>query len=486
MTYSCAVPISRKISQILKVLRLTREAGPSSLEALAGARREAVNQVATELGIDRRSVADKCWRGLQTPPGEDFHIGDFDALAWGWLSVGDVALQRRCLVKAAHEEDRSEVAAFFGSDDQGEQVSDAVTGRQIVDHVLTHLTAEGLHFEREQVADFYLCLRTKPFVLLAGISGTGKSLLPRRFAKACGFGCAIVPVRPDWSDPSDLVGYRNLQDQFVPGGLIGPLLDALETPHVPRMVVLDEMNLARVEHYFADLLSVMETREHGAGGVSTEPLLELAPKAHLAGDPDLRTRLQAALERTGGRLPMPANLSMVGTVNMDESTHPFSRKVLDRAMTMEFAEVDLRRVTAPSRAEQATLAVPASALAADRLSLAEIWDGCHDSVRSSVDALVDLNEPLKKASLHVGYRVRDEVGLYVHHNAVQDLIDHKDALDLALHHKVLPRVFGGDEIEPVLSGLLTRCQQRGFERCAVKLDAMQQRLTDSGYTSFWA
>ena len=80
----------------------------------------------------------------------------------------------------------------------------ATTGKKVVEHVHASLEAEGLNFSFEQVADFYLSLRTKPFVLLAGVSGTGKSILARRFADACGFPAALIPVRPDWSDPSEL------------------------------------------------------------------------------------------------------------------------------------------------------------------------------------------------------------------------------------------------------------------------------------------
>jgi 5-methylcytosine-specific restriction protein B len=354
---------------------------------------------------------------------------------------------------------------------------------EIVDHVIATLQAEGLHFTHEQVADFYLCLKTKPFVLLAGISGTGKTLLPRRFAKACGFTPDLISVRPDWSDPSDLLGYRNLQGQYVPGALIPPLIRAWQYTENPVFVILDEMNLARVEHYFADVLSVLETRERLDGVVRTTPLLRLDPEVDVLGDPALTGALRALLAGHSGALGIPPNLTFIGTVNMDESTHPFSKKVLDRAMTMEFTEVDL---SLPPGAGQAPTArtIASETLAADVLSLAEIWSA--DGFREALATLSAINEVLKLRSLHVGYRVRDELCIYLHNSRRAGLLDETTALDLAIHHKVLPRVQGGDEVEEILSRLLALCEARSLTRCCAKLKEMQERLKDSSYTSFWS
>jgi hypothetical protein len=366
----------------------------------------------------------------------------------------------------------------------GYEPSRALSGQAIVDHVWHSLTAEGLDFSKEQVADFYLAVRTKPFVLLAGISGTGKSILPRRFAAACSFPAELIAVRPDWSDPSELLGYRDLEGAFVPGRLIAHLVAAAERPDRPYFVILDEMNLARVEHYFADLLSVMETRRIDGGRVVMGTLdLDIGPETNFRCDSQFAARLKS-LRRDRG-LAVPANLCVVGTVNMDESTHPFSKKVLDRAMTLEFVTVDLRAV--PVREKPPTpMSLGSGDLDASHLSLSQVYAGREALFRPAIDLLVELNVILARASMQVGYRTRDEVCIFLFHNAQQALLDTQVALDLAVYHKVLPRLQGGEDVRDLLEAVQKLLSSRGLSRCVKKLDEMQQRLARAGFTAFWA
>lgn len=358
------------------------------------------------------------------------------------------------------------------------------SGREIVDHVHRTLTASGLTFTREQIADFYLSLRTKPFVLLAGISGTGKSLLPRRFARACGFPCDLIPVRPDWSDPGDLLGYRNLKDAFVPGRLLPVIVRAWSQPDRPHFVVLDEMNLARVEHYFADVLSLLETRTRRDGRIETDDLLKLDPDGLIQGEASEREALQAQLRR--GPIRIPSNLCFIGTVNMDESTHPFSRKVLDRAMTLEFNEVDLNNIQAMTGDPPVPLDVPETSLLADRLGLAEVWTGNEEHFFPAIGLLTELNKTLRLCNSQVGFRVRDEICIYLHHARMQDLLPPHAALDLAIHHKILPRLQGGVELTEPLRLVREVLTRHALGRCLQKIDEMEQRLRDTSYTAFWS
>lgn len=491
------MPSSLRIQQIVEVLQFIRAATPQDLSEVSTTRRRATTTIAERRGVDERTISDKCWRGLKLVT-----IEEFDRLVWSWLQGANDSLRQRldeCASSRSLVEDREAISAFFAGArptiaPSAPVARASMAGKALVDHVVRSLTAEGLYFTYEQVADFYLSVRTKPFVLLAGISGTGKSLLPRRFAECCQFSCSTIPVRPDWSDPSDLLGYRNLQGAFVPGRLVEVIVDAWQNLDKPAFVVLDEMNLARVEHYLADFLSVIETRtrESENDTIVTDPVLRLSPESAIVGDESFVRSLRLLLG-ADGRLGFPPNLTVIGTVNMDESTHPFSKKVLDRAMTIELMDIDLLRIETRRDVPEPSQSPSATCLSASRLSLAEVWaperpgastQNAH--LREGVQTLVDLNNALKLCSMQVGYRVRDELCIYLHHNADQRILEPSTALDLAVHHKVLPRLAGGEELRPVLEKVSEELRARRLPRSREKVRQMIQRLDDSGYTAFWS
>ncbi len=373
-----------------------------------------------------------------------------------------------------------------------------------VGELVAAVAARGFVFEPWQVASYVTALRTKPFVILAGVSGTGKSRLPSLVTEATGGVAHLVPVRPDWTDSSEVLGYTDLQGRFRPGPLIEIAREAASSPETHVVCVLDEMNLARVEHYFAEVLSRVESRDEGGGG----PLLARAPGAR-----------DAAWSEVG----LPPNLAVVGTVNMDESTHGFSRKVLDRAFTIELSDVDLSRVE-PAGASAPARPWPASAWAprAHRLGqLAALSDEERGDVERTIAALTELNGHLTRASLQVGYRTRDEVALFllgareVASSFVTREGEAVDPLDLAVQMKVLPRIAGGsgavrrivlatlgwasrgkpfsreEDADATLDawvaagrpGAIARAR---YPRTAARLCLMWERLLDEGFTSFWA
>ncbi|WP_298846007.1 DUF2357 domain-containing protein [Clostridium sp.] len=141
----------------------------------------------------------------------------------------------------------------------------------------------------------------------------------------------LVSVRPDWSDATDLLGYRNIENKFVPGIIIDAAYEAMKNIDKPYFLCLDEMNLVRVEYYFSDILSSMETRNIKDDEIITQRLLS---RAQFGKD-------ERAYDKYGD-VYIPQNLYIIGTVNMDETTFSFSKKVLDRANTIEFNKVDLR------------------------------------------------------------------------------------------------------------------------------------------------
>ncbi|MEW6458660.1 MAG: AAA family ATPase [Bacillota bacterium] len=306
---------------------------------------------------------------------------------------------------------------------------------QLLRLIHEYVIARGFYFTLPQIAAFYCALRTKPFVILAGISGTGKTRLPRLFAEAIGAKFRLEAVRPDWADSADLIGYRDLKERFRPGRLLAFARQATESPTVPHFFILDEMNLARVEHYLADVLSKIESRRREGDVVVTDRLV--APE-ELSNDPE------AEIWREIG---LPENLFIIGTVNMDETTHGFSRKVLDRAFTLEFSEVDLSFFgpeSAPETAtEQATNGL--NILKPLALTPASLTSRRHLETRNRlVQLLSRINTSLEKAQLQVGYRVRDEACLFAcHASEVSDIFPMDQALDYVLCAKILPRIHGG-------------------------------------------
>lgn len=347
--------------------------------------------------------------------------------------------------------------------------------------ILDFLQARGFTFEPWQIAAFVAAVRAKPFVILAGISGTGKTRLPVLVAEATDGRARVMPVRPDWTDGSDLLGFERLNTTFRPGPLLEAARVAALDPDRQYFFVLDEMNIARVEYYLAEVLSRIEQSGDGTAPYSTPPLLSTAALADGI---------------NWSEVGLPPNLCLVGSVNMDETTFGFSRKVLDRAFVIEFSEVNLRAlpqvVTAPT-------AVWSSAdWRGGASKLAEHPESRSEELQAVVEVLVEVNEILQTAQLQFGYRVRDEICLFW--LAARDLSEQfvtssgtqVDPLDIVIAMKVLPRVQGGGAaVGRVLEALQSWAtgqssdHGRAYPFVADRVALMQARLAESGFTSYW-
>lgn len=372
--------------------------------------------------------------------------------------------------------------------------------KAIVDHAHQYMASKGFQYQQEEVANFYLALKTKPFVILAGISGTGKSQLPKQFAAAIGMEeeqVNLIPVRPDWTDGSELLGYTGLDDKFKPQSLTLAIKRATKNPDKPFFFILDEMNLARVEHYFSDFLSVIETRkwsEDGTRGITTQELLRTEV---------LQTAENAEEFR---HLRWPDNLYLVGTVNMDETTHAFSRKVLDRANSIEMNEVDLEWMQSTNETTLPLKNVNNSFFKTEFLGAVDLTEDDKQSIEREMSILKTVNAILQKADLHFAYRVRDEVAFYLLLNKKYELMPDDTALDFQLVQKVLPRIHGSSErIQTVLVEMLNLLEEVNispanfqsaladkidvnklkYRRSSRKIMFMLKRFDDDRFTSFW-
>lgn len=381
---------------------------------------------------------------------------------------------------------------------KGDEAEVSVKGQ--VDQIKAYIAEKGFSYDNGLIENFYLSLKSKPFVILAGTSGTGKTRLVRLFAEAIGASFAAVPVRPDWSDSTDLFGHVDLNGNFVAGKILDFLWEARENPNRPYMLCLDEMNLARVEYYMSDFLSVIETRDWSNGRIVTDPLLSVK---------DYGIDMKAADHY--GVIRFPENLYIVGTVNMDETTFQFSRKVLDRANTIEFNYVNL--VPEWSKAQEGVVALELENdfLRSRYLRLLDCPDADREYASSLCAELENMNAVLARANAHVGYRVRDEILFYLLNNREAGLLDENAAMDNEILQKILPRIHGSSaSVKSMLCDLfkevagdyegyqtesnntadrmldmLRKNEHVKYPRSAEKIAFMVRRFEEDGFTSYW-
>lgn len=369
---------------------------------------------------------------------------------------------------------------------------------------------------------FLTAIKSKPFLLLAGISGTGKSRIVRELARACWepgseeYGnprpknFEMVQVKPNWHDSSELMGYVSRvsgQPEYVAGDFLRFIARAWEDLETPYFLCLDEMNLAPVEQYFAEYLSVIESRRCGKDGtVTTDPILKKVDEDWYVKLTELLTQDQRIREQFKEKgICLPQNLIVVGTVNMDETTFSFSRKVLDRAMTIEMNEVDLHAGLTRRHEEIGWLT--GEELIGTAVEGVDVYADNEEVCEQALNYLSAVNEVLEGTPFNVAYRTRNEFLLYV----VNNLPYNRDkegndlpqgyvvarALDEITSMKILSRIEGDDaKVKENLLDNLMNAIKEGLSKIAgeenpvesvsiAKLKEMKQRLS-FGYTSFWS
>lgn len=380
--------------------------------------------------------------------------------------------------------------------------------KQKIEQIKDYISSKGFTYENHLIENFYLSLKSKPFVILAGTSGTGKTRLAKLFAEAIGASenngqFKLVPVRPDWSDSSDLFGHVNLNNEFIPGAILDFIYTASlpENKNKPYFLCLDEMNLARVEYYMSDFLSIIETRDFNQDRTTITTSLLMSIDKY-GTDKEAQAKY--------GEINFPDNLYIVGTVNMDETTFPFSKKVLDRANTIEFSFVDLNPKFTPSSLSLESINEPNDFLKSKYLKLSECATE-KEFIEQWSKELISINNELQNASLHIGYRVRDEIMFYMINNKeAGNLITNEEAFDNEIMQKILPRIQGSSQsIKKLLCALFKICIEEfsdiqdtnntaseqmhsklnsssvKYINSAKKIQFMTRRLEEDGFTSYW-
>ncbi len=339
---------------------------------------------------------------------------------------------------------------------------------EALQNVRSHLRAHGLAFSDRTINAFHTSLKIgmeTPLLVLAGISGTGKSLLPRRYAEAMGIHFLPIAVQPRWDGPQDLLGFFNhLEGTYKATELVRALiqLDPIERDwHSERivsahervlLVLLDEMNLARVEYYFSDFLSRLEARREITDINSNEDRRPAEIPLDLGG-------LLDSGDDAGRILPWN-NVLFTGSMNEDESTLALSDKVVDRANIMRFGR--------PSQLSTVQPTIAPNQYAARHFLHVDTWqqwidDGNARDISGSVTAKIEeANLLLDRVGRPFGYRVSRAISAYVKQHPLDDW---RVALADQLEQRIMPKLRGLDLHEPETQPVLT-----AFEAMARDLD----------------
>ena len=396
--------------------------------------------------------------------------------------------------------------------------------------------------------NYLAAIKTKPFLILGGFSGTGKSQKVKELAfltcpnddemnkklgnteNTPGNYC-LVSVRPNWHDSTDLLGYySSINDKYIVTDFVRFLVKAMQYKDVPFFVCLDEMNLAPVEEYFAEFLSVLESRKKVGDEILTDPLLsadwfnkeykeynifdDLGLKrigqeqskgenrqASLLGvvdeEPFDRMDIVERLQKNG--LCLPQNVVVIGTVNMDDTTNSFSRKVIDRAMTFEtvveefgddYYNAEDTMTYGNSSKGDWTWILPDEVRANEALEHAsDLLDA--EQKKEVTNFINEVNACLKGSPFQIAYRILNETILYYRATKIvnQGEAELNKVFDDILMQKVLPRMEGDyDKTYKPLTALKTKAETKGWAKSKEKIDFMLGRFSkddQGGFTSFW-
>lgn len=319
---------------------------------------------------------------------------------------------------------------------------------------LVQAVADSTAFSHRLVGQLHFGLwshERRHFAILAGLSGSGKTMLAQRYGEALANQFSlpgdqhvfVQAVQPGWYDASPLFGYINplMPEHFVRSPLLDFLLKAANRPSDPFVVILDEMNLSHPEQYFAPVLSAMESGD--------------ALRLHNEGD---------TFDGVPKTIPYPTNVAFIGTVNMDETTHGISDKVLDRAFTMEFWDIDLDSYPSWGKFE---------------------LDG--PTLKQARSCLADLLGALKPERLHFGWRTVEDVLSYLALASRSPAFRLSEALDDVVYARVLPKLRGSESqrLDESLASTVKVLDEYDLERSKEKVKSLRRDLSETGMMRFW-
>ena len=391
---------------------------------------------------------------------------------------------------------------------------------------------------------YLAAIKSKPFLLLAGISGTGKSRIVRQLARACDkfdnepwevqkpYNYEMISVKPNWHDSTELLGYVSRvsgESEYIVTDFLKFIAMAWMHEDKPFFLCLDEMNLAPVEQYFAEFLSKMESRKvnNETNVITSDPLLYFSSSddeekkmtknminkmfSNLVyfensseNEEAYHSRLESLKEQFKNEgISIPRNLIVIGTVNMDETTYTFSRKVLDRAMTIEMN--DVRLTEGLNKGKDRLPDIAPEQILPDAVEGYDFYEENSEVCDYVIEYLEKINEKLESTPFKIAYRTRNDCMLYVvsslklceeSEGLTKDKIRDR-ALDEVTSMKILSRIEGDkkkvgetlSELEKVIWEQFgfTESDENSTKSVSLnKIKEMNDRLTNTYYCSFWS
>lgn len=359
----------------------------------------------------------------------------------------------------------------------------------MVENAILGFDAASLSVKAEVIARLIAALSAKPFCILTGLAGSGKTKLAEALAMWLSESPAqyrLVAVGADWANNEPLLGYADALHGALyrkpANGALDLMLAASADPFKPYFLILDEMNLSHVERYFADVLSAIESR-HAA----------IALHAH-----DGKLLSNAAVADVPPQFVLPRNLFIIGTVNVDETTYMFSPKVLDRANVIEFRAtraqisdflddpkgLQLKELADQGCGRGASYGAALVAKVSEDVDLIALGDVDANAFRS---ALLEAFDLLAEMGAEFGFRTAHEISRFVViHKGLGDASwSLADALDAQVLQKLMPRLHGSArKLEPILTALDGFCAKYALPDSREKIARMQKRLRADGFASF--
>ncbi|ANC75503.1 hypothetical protein ABE65_000940 [Fictibacillus phosphorivorans] len=340
----------------------------------------------------------------------------------------------------------------YSQDPNHEHITSFIKEGDFIEHLKNTVTLNNLFYDKKELTNFHVAIKTGSLVLLSGMSGTGKSKLVDMYAKALGIfeteQYKVISVKPNWTDDSDLIGFLDtLNNIYRPAdsGLVDLLIEAQDNENHIYLINFDEMNLARVEHYFSQFLSVLE--------------MEVGQRKLSLYNPKLKDKVFNS-SHYPPEIEIGENVFFTGTINIDESTHQFSDKVLDRANLIK-SKVTTFDTWMENAFKPLETSKSIPVISYNDFSKWKNRDKQPVLTNDEINFLQDYHDDLQKVDsmFGIGYRIIVQIDKYLKNIPDTTLVTRKEAFDYQFAQRVLPKLKGSEQqLEKILGNLNAKGQ----------------------------